>query len=618
MGGKKSNTNTKKHNKKSEKTQKKQKEEIKSSGSDSEEIEKDGHNNNDDDDGSSGGREGSPVPSQTPDRSDETTRINAAGPDDAEYNESAVVKDSCGICPPGINLKAFVPLLLILMGEGLVGSSLSSYVSYLVVDVGAVSDIDQAGDYAGYLLAIFFICQFFSSLVLGTLSDKYGRRIFILTSVFLNTCFQFAFGFSTKLWMALLFRALAGLSNGNVGIAKTSIAEMTTKDNRVKAFTFIGLMFGIGSIIGSTLGGFTARPAVEYPETFSPNGFFGKYPYTFPCFIISAYLLASFVMATVFVKETNAAVLAKRNGGKNAKPDMSGYPTVDIDIVDMRSSTTQHFESVPVVPETLMYDVCAAETPEPAETPDSAVAAKKTLREHLLELKYPIIATVIYTIASAISYIYTVMINVWTVATVKSGGMGFTTLKLGIFSAINGVSVILVVIFICSRIINRFTALWSIRFAALFLIPVSCCAPLANNILRASKEPVGWVYLILISFLWQIGAQVIMNGSVVMVANSVPITKLGKWNGISQSIGSIARALSPVTISPLLAWSFKDGRKFPFNYFFAFFLNAVLCIILSVVAFFTPLALNKTYAQREKERLEGSEDGDNSIELKVK
>lgn len=566
----------------------------------------------------------SPPPSVTPDKSTENTRINAPGPDDKEYstdNDSAVVKDSCGVCPPGIDLKAFVPLLLILMGEGLVGSSLSSYVSYLVVDVGAVSDIDDAGDYAGYLLAIFFICQFFSSLVLGTLSDKYGRRTFILTSVFLNFCFQFAFGFSTKLWMAMLFRGCAGLSNGNVGIAKTSIAEMTTKENRVKAFTFIGLMFGIGSIIGSTLGGFTARPAVEYPETFSPGGFFGEYPYTLPCFIISAYILSSFIMATIFVKETNAAVLAKRQGNSAAKPDMSGYPTVDVDIVDVRSSTTQHFAAVPVVPETLIYDVPAPETPQPAETPSAEVKERKSVWEHFLERKLALVATVNYGIASAISYVYVVLINVWTVATVKSGGMGFTTLKLGVFSAINGLCVIIVVIFICSRIINRLTPMWAIRAAAVFLIPVSCCAPLANNIIRASSEAVGWVYLIIMTFLWQIGAQVIMNGSVVIVANSVPVQKLGKWNGISQSVGSIARALSPVTISPLLAWSFKDERKFPFNYFFAFFLNAILCIILFIVAFFTPLSLNKTYAQRERERLSGvnGDDGDSkSIELKVK
>lgn len=553
----------------------------------------------------------SPPPSQTPDKSTENTKINAAGPDDAEYNEGPVVKDSCGVCPPGIDLKAFIPLLLILMGEGLVGSSLSSYVSYLVVDVGAVSNIDDAGDYAGYLLAIFFICQFFSSLVLGTLSDKYGRRVFILTSVFLNFCFQFAFGFSTELWMALLFRGCAGLSNGNVGIAKTSIAEMTNKNNRVKAFTFIGLMFGVGSIIGSTLGGFTARPAVEYSDTFSPDGFFGKYPYTLPCFIISAYILSSFVMAFFFVKETNAAVLARRDPDAARRREMSGYPTIDIDVVDMRSDEIQHFKSVPVVPETLIYDVPAPETPKPE------IKEYKSTWEHFLGLKYPIIATVNYGIASAISYIYVVLINVWTVATIKSGGMGFSTLKLGIFSAINGLCVIIVVIFICSRIINRFTPMWSIRFAALFLIPVSCCAPLANNIIRSSSEVVGWIYLIMITFLWQIGAQVIMNGSVVLVANSVHVSKLGKWNGISQSVGSIARALSPVTISPLLAWSFKDERKFPFNYFFAFFLNAILCIILFVVAFLTPMSLNKTYVQREEERLNKNDDN-KSVELEVK
>lgn len=107
-----------------------------------------------------------------------------------------------------------------------------------------------------------------------------------------------------------------------------------------------------------------------------------------------------------------------------------------------------------------------------------------------------------------------------------------------------------------------------------------------------------WLYLILIAFLWQVGAQLMFNASLVMIANSVHPTKLGTLNGISQAIGSLARAISPVTVSPLLAWSFSEGRKFPTNFYFSFFLNAIFCILLIIVAAFIPKEINIPYLAR--------------------
>ena len=144
----------------------------------------------------------------------------------------------------------------------------------------------------------------------------------------------------------------------------------------------------------------------------------------------------------------------------------------------------------------------------------------------------------------------------------------------------------------------------SSRLVGIYLIPVSCCAPLANNILRAGSKVGMWAYLIFIAFLWQVAAQVMMNAALAMIANSVHPLQLGRWNGISQGAGSVARAFSPVTVSPLLAWSFNEKRKFPFNYFFVFFLNAILCILMVIVAFFLPKVINVPYLQRHQEEVE--------------
>lgn len=388
-----------------------------------------------------------PAPSKTPDASSERDNIN---PD----NEDGVpAKKGFVFCPPGINIRAFIPPLSLLLGEGIMGPSIGSYASYMVVDVGAASTIDDAGDYSGLIASSFFICQFISSLFLGLLSDRYGRRPILLFSCFASCVFSICFGLSTKLWMAILFRALAGLSNGSVGIAKTSIGEMSNRHNRVKAFTFVGLMFGIGTIVGSAVGGFTARPAVEYSEVFSPSGFWGKYPYALPNFIVAAYFFVAFVFCCVYMIETNPAIV---NKGKPAPVDMSSFPTIDIDVVDMDSDTTTYHSNVPIIPEFYLTNVASA-TPAPMDPEEKAAEEKMPLGEKIRHYKFAILAVIAYSISSIIGFVYVTIVGVWTVATVPVGGLGFTTLKLGLFTAAEGFCVIVITLFIAAKIVEKLT-----------------------------------------------------------------------------------------------------------------------------------------------------------------
>lgn len=403
-----------------------------------------------------------PPPSgqKTPDTSNERDRINRnhnhnheEGSSDDDDDAAAASKKGFVFCPPGINIRAFIPPLSLLLGEGIMGPSINSYASYMVVDVGAASDIDGAGDYSGLIASSFFICQFISSLFLGFLSDKYGRRPILLFSAFASCVFSVCFGFSTKLWMAILFRALAGLSNGSVGIAKTSIGEMSNKHNRVKAFTFVGLMFGIGTIIGSAVGGFTARPAVEYSDVFSQDGFFGKYPYALPNLIVALYFFAAFIFCCVFMIETNPMVA---NKGKPEPIDMSNFPTIDVDIVDVETKSSTYHSNVPVMPEFYLTNV-AGSTPAPMAPEEIEAEKKMSVKDKIYYYKMAILAVAAYSLASIIGFVYTTIIGVWTVATVPVGGLDFTTLKLGLFTAVEGFCVIVITLFISAKVVEKLT-----------------------------------------------------------------------------------------------------------------------------------------------------------------
>ena len=57
--------------------------------------------------------------------------------------------------------------------------------------------------------------------------------------------------------LAMLFaaRIVDGLSGGNITTARAYIADVTTAENRAKAYGFLGAAFGLGFIIGPALGG---------------------------------------------------------------------------------------------------------------------------------------------------------------------------------------------------------------------------------------------------------------------------------------------------------------------------------------------------------------------------
>lgn len=115
----------------------------------------------------------------------------------------------------------------------------------------------------GVLIAVYSIGQFFGAPVLGTLSDRYGRKKLLALSL-VGTMLGyvlFAIGLLTnQLWLLFVSRALDGFTGGNIGVANSSIADMSTPQNRAKNFGLIGTAFGFGFVVGPFLGGVLANP----------------------------------------------------------------------------------------------------------------------------------------------------------------------------------------------------------------------------------------------------------------------------------------------------------------------------------------------------------------------
>jgi len=113
----------------------------------------------------------------------------------------------------------------------------------------------------GFLIASFPFMQFFGAPLLGSLSDRFGRKP-LLTISLVGTMigyFLFAYAIGTGS-LALLFisRMLPGFTGGNISIVYSAIADVSDEQSKPKNFGLVGMSFGLGFILGPTLGGIMA------------------------------------------------------------------------------------------------------------------------------------------------------------------------------------------------------------------------------------------------------------------------------------------------------------------------------------------------------------------------
>ncbi len=117
----------------------------------------------------------------------------------------------------------------------------------------------------GLLIAIYPLGQFFSTPILGQLSDKYGRKKILGISLFGTALgyLIFAIGITTKnIPLLFISRFFDGITGGNISVAQAMIGDVSKPENRAKNFGMLGAAFGLGFIIGPYIGGKLSDPNV--------------------------------------------------------------------------------------------------------------------------------------------------------------------------------------------------------------------------------------------------------------------------------------------------------------------------------------------------------------------
>lgn len=103
----------------------------------------------------------------------------------------------------------------------------------------------------------------------------------------------------------MAFAHSAGVLNGNVGVIKSSLGELSDHTNEAQAFRFLPPAWTLGAALGPIIGGFLADPAKNYPEYFGKNAFFLKYRYALPCFVGAVFPIIGIIVGIFFLKEVS-------------------------------------------------------------------------------------------------------------------------------------------------------------------------------------------------------------------------------------------------------------------------------------------------------------------------
>lgn len=113
----------------------------------------------------------------------------------------------------------------------------------------------SAGVWNGVLVALWAGMQFVCSPVIGSLSDRYGRRPVILVSTAGLAIDWAMMALAPNLWWLALGRIIGGITSSSFTAIYAYMADITTPEERARAYGLVGAAFSLGFIAGPALGG---------------------------------------------------------------------------------------------------------------------------------------------------------------------------------------------------------------------------------------------------------------------------------------------------------------------------------------------------------------------------
>eukprot|EP01091_Cochliopodium_minus_P007812 TRINITY_DN1769_c0_g1_i1.p1 TRINITY_DN1769_c0_g1~~TRINITY_DN1769_c0_g1_i1.p1 ORF type:complete len:382 (-),score=65.26 TRINITY_DN1769_c0_g1_i1:67-1212(-) len=377
-----------------------------------------------------------------------------------------------------------------------------------------------------------------------------------------NFLFIIGFGFSINFWMAITLRTVSGLFNGNLGVIKSVVREISDNTNQAKAFSLRAVAYSLGMIVGPFIGGYLSNPHENFPSIFGNSVFWERFPFLLPCIFCAIINFVGIIIAYMWFKET-------------LKKNVETINKIDEKTKLLESDSDYHLSSLEE--KNNGEDVSDVESQE--------IPPKKHLSLiQVLKQKYIFVLILIYTLHSFENMAFQELLAVWAISKREVGGILFNEFDLGLAHMFSGVSMLFYQGLLFSRFDKLFGSLNLNRAASLLLVPTMGMFPYINKFYN--NKAALWVFVLILMGFQRIFFTTTYSSGDIMLNNASKDGNVGQINGLAASMASLARTLSPFTAGAIYSWSAYNNLKFPFNYSLTFSLISLLCLINFFLTFF--------------------------------
>jgi len=122
-----------------------------------------------------------------------------------------------------------------------------------------------AGRYYGLLVASYAGMQFLCAPIVGSLSDRFGRRPVLLASLFGLGIDYIVQGVAPSITWLFLGRVFAGMFGAAYTTGNAYIADISTPATRARNYGLVGVAFGLAFVFGPALGGIVGSVHLRWP-----------------------------------------------------------------------------------------------------------------------------------------------------------------------------------------------------------------------------------------------------------------------------------------------------------------------------------------------------------------
>ncbi|KAF2644468.1 MFS general substrate transporter [Massarina eburnea CBS 473.64] len=419
--------------------------------------------------------------------------------------------------------------------------------------------------WAGLTSAVFSIAQAITGIPWGAASDRFGRKPVILIGLFNTMVTMLIWGFSTSLPMAITARALQGLGNGNVGILRTTVAELCPwKELQPRAFSIMPLVYTIGAIFGPTLGGALSNPLRIDPRKPRGEGFFERFPYSPPNLVAATLFAVGIITGWLFLRESLEAKKHDRDIGLIIGAKLTAWIRKIFNITGTQMPTR------PAEQEPLLGQQKLTEDEEA-----DPVSMKKVIKEppprvvDVLSFQTTM-NLVVYTLLALYSIAFDQLLPVFMHHPPQSiddpavslplkfaGGFGIDSRRIGAMFTIFAITSTLFQFLLFPPITRRFGVLRCLRIAFLIYPVVFFITPFISLLPSNTSRQVAMVGLLIFRGL---AGTFAFPTSTIMITNSAPSLRvLGTINGLATSVSAVGRAAGPATGGSLFTYGVKKG-----------------------------------------------------------